>query len=120
MQPDTVPNHDVLVAKLKRFDFENALRDLENWKLERLTDFLLDLPVFSQWSRKNARKFLQSVKYEKVLRGWEKTQKCHSVGDKIVNTPETQRLYMILEGEFLYETMDPENNPYKKKAGALR
>lgn len=50
--------NDVVVAKLKRFDFENALRDVENWRLERLTDFLLELPVFSKWSRKIARKLL--------------------------------------------------------------
>jgi hypothetical protein len=37
---------DVLICKLKRFDFENALRDVENWRLERLTDVLCDLPVF--------------------------------------------------------------------------
>lgn len=40
------PNMDVLICKLKRFDFENALRDVENWRLERLTDVLCDLPVF--------------------------------------------------------------------------
>lgn len=72
LQPDTQPNHDVLIAKLKRFDFENALRDIENWRLDRLTDFLLDLPVFSTWTKKQARKLLQTVKYEKVLKGWEK------------------------------------------------
>jgi hypothetical protein len=44
--------NEVILAKLKRFDFENALRDVENWRLERLTDFLLELPVFSTWSRK--------------------------------------------------------------------
>jgi hypothetical protein len=65
-----------LICKLKRFDFENALRDVENWRLERLTDIILDIPVFLSWSRKNARKLLQSVKYEKVLKGWDKTQYC--------------------------------------------
>lgn len=58
LELDTAPNHDVLLAKLKRFDFENALRDVENWKLDRLTDFLLELPVFAQWTRKQARKLL--------------------------------------------------------------
>ena len=28
------PNYDVILAKLKRFDFENALREVENWGLE--------------------------------------------------------------------------------------
>lgn len=28
------PNYDVILAKLKRFDFENALREVENWRLE--------------------------------------------------------------------------------------
>jgi hypothetical protein len=52
LQPDTVANHDVLLAKLKRYDFENGLRDVENWKLDRLTDVIIDLPVFSQWTKK--------------------------------------------------------------------
>ena len=52
LQPDTVASHDVLLAKLKRYDFENGLRDVENWKLDRLTDVILDLPVFSQWTKK--------------------------------------------------------------------
>jgi hypothetical protein len=118
LQPETTPNHDVLLAKLKRFDFENALRDVENWKLDRLSDFLLDLPVFHGWTRKQARKLLQSVKYEKVLRGWEKFQKCQAVGEKIINTPETHRLYMVLEGEFEYESLDREGNASKKKGGS--
>ena len=67
-------NTDVLICKLKRFDFENALRDVENWRLERLTDIILEIPVFQSWSRKNARKLLQCVKYEKVLKSWEKVQ----------------------------------------------
>ena len=58
LQPNTEANHDVLLAKLKRFDFENGLRDVENWKLERLTDVILDLPVFAQWTRKQGRKLL--------------------------------------------------------------
>ena len=61
---------------------------------------------------------MQSVKYEKVLRGWEKIQKCQSIGDKIINTPDSHRLYMILEGEFEYETIDPEGIASKKKGGA--
>lgn len=40
-------SNDVVLCKLKRFDFENALRDVENWKLEMLTDFLVALPPFS-------------------------------------------------------------------------
>lgn len=58
--PDTNTDteHDVIICKLKRFDFENALRDVENWRLERLTDFLLDLPPFIIWTRKQARKLL--------------------------------------------------------------
>ena len=64
LKPDLVPSHDVIIAKLKRYDFENALRDVENWRLERLTDFLLDLPVYANWTRKQARKLLTSVKYE--------------------------------------------------------
>ncbi len=62
----------MILAKLKRFDFENALRDVENWRLERLTDFLTELPPFKHWNRKQVRKLLQSVKYEKVLKGWER------------------------------------------------
>jgi|LauGreDrversion4_2_1035121.scaffolds.fasta_scaffold184029_3 hypothetical protein len=58
LEHDTKPNHNVLLAKLKRFDFENALRDVENWKLDRLSDFLLSLPVFQLWTRKSARKVL--------------------------------------------------------------
>lgn len=58
--PDTNTDteHDVIICKLKRFDFENALRDVENWRLERLTDFLLELPPFTVWTRKQARKLL--------------------------------------------------------------
>ena len=50
--------NDVVIAKMKRFDFENALRDVENWRLERLTDFLVELPPFKYWTRKQARKLL--------------------------------------------------------------
>jgi hypothetical protein len=58
--PETTEDtdHDVILCKLKRFDFENALRDVENWRLERLTDFLLDVPAFTLWTRKQARRLL--------------------------------------------------------------
>ena len=55
-----------------------------------------------------------------MLRGWEKIQKCNSNGDKIVNTTEGHRLYMILEGEFQYETQDRQGNATKRMTGALK
>ena len=95
----------MIICKLKRFDFENALRDVENWRLERLTDFLLELPPFTLWSRKQARKLLQSVKYEKVLKGWEKQRNGIGATEKSnTNAPDGARLYIVLDGEFEYET----------------
>jgi len=79
---------------------------------------LLDLPVFQSWSRKNARKFLQAVKYEKVLKGWEKVQPCQQNIDKFINTPDGTRLYMVLDGEFEFETSDRESNRERKGLGA--
>lgn len=36
----------VILAKLQRADFEQALKDQEHHKMERLTDFILELPAF--------------------------------------------------------------------------
>lgn len=106
---------DVVIAKMRRFDFENALRDVENWTLERLTDFLVDLPPFKHWSRKQARKLLQTVKYERVLKGWEKQRNGAGATEKGTSTsPDGLRLYVVLEGEFQYETADKEGHRAKK------
>lgn len=102
---DDESHHNVILAKIRRFDFENALRDMENWTLERLTDFLVDLPPFKHWTRKQARKLLQTVKYERVLKGWEKQRNGGGATEKGTSiSPDGLRLYIVLEGEFQYET----------------
>lgn len=110
----------MIVCKLKRFDFENALRDVENWRLERLTDFLLDLPPFVNWTRKQARKLLQSVKFEKVLKGWERQRNGVGATEKPnTNAPDGARFFMVLDGEFEYETVDKETIKIRKSGGGL-
>jgi hypothetical protein len=84
-----------------------------------LIDFLLDLPAFKKWTRKHAKKLLQAVKYERVLKGWERQN--NGIIEKGISTgPDGKHIFIVLEGEFEYGTMDKESNKIHRCGGTSR
>lgn len=57
-----------------------------------------------------------------MLKGWEKVQHCqlNAKGDHVINTPEGNRLYIVLSGEFEYETFDKESQKGKRGLGGKK
>lgn len=51
-----------ILGKIRKIDFENALKELEHTKIELLTDYLLTLPLFGSWTRNRVRRLFQYLK----------------------------------------------------------
>lgn len=63
--------------------------------MERLTDFILELPAFQAWTRNRVRKLLMLMRYEKVIKGWEFPNL------KFENSVQN-KLCIIIDGEFTF------------------
>lgn len=60
------------------------------------------------------------MKYERVLKGWEKQHNGTGATDRgYVPGPDGSRFYVILEGEFEYETVDKETMKIRKSGAGM-
>jgi hypothetical protein len=95
---------DTHFATLVRFDYEGSLMKIERKRLNKMIEFMKQIPCFRTWTRNTVSKFSYFLK--KVT--FKRNQYVYKEGDKI------DRIYIIKKGEFeisrrlVKETMNKE------------